>query len=1087
MQEELFNSNFDFLHQEFSLLARLCQEAELYVHSDPGAALFKLRQFGEQLTVFLMDIHQLRRPYQDDFHNRLLSLRDDQVLPRRILDLLFTIKSKGNKAVHQVKASEGEATGALLACFTISKWFTSTYGEGDYPELMELRFSPPPKVDLVERLKEFQEGKRKAEEEAAELKQKYERLSKPQVDELKAKAYRIADQLELTEKETRAIIDEQLREVGWEADTENLRHAKGARPQKGRNIAIAEWPVGSKSADYALFVGKRLYGIVEAKRRGKQTISDLEQAKIYASLASGRDGAALLGEWRGYKAPFLFSSNSRPYHPQLEAISGTWFLDVRQPDNYPRPLRGWLSPLNLKERFKKDTEQANENLKAEPYDYLTDKEGLSLRYYQIEAIQAVEGKVIHENDNGRRALIAMATGTGKTRTIVGLCYRLIKNKRFKRILFLVDRRILGQQAADSFNDVKVDGLHTFGEIYDIKEIGDKLPELDTKIHFATVQSMVKRILYPSEDSPPPAVGTYDCIIVDEAHRGYVLDREMDEEEIEFKDQLDFIGKYKMVLDYFDAFRVGLTATPALHTSQIFGKPVYRYPYQQAVIDGFLIDHEPPINIKTRLSEEGIVWEKGSKPKVLDRESNKILELDELEDEMRIEVEGFNKLVITENFNRVVIQELVKYLDPVYSEEKTLIFAATDEHADMVVRMLKEEFKNAGVAVDDDAIMKITGSVYNPSLQVRKYRNERFPNIVVTVDLLTTGVDVHEICNLVFLRRVRSRILYEQMLGRATRRCDRIGKEIFKIFDAVRLYEALQEVSEMRPVAANPKTTFEQLANEMGAVDKEEAIEKKINELVAKLHRKKVILGKREKQLEEFKQLSEGKTPDEYIEALRAQSPKEAARQIQSQARLLQFLDRVKPSPRKQLISEHEDVVMDVSVGYGKGQKPEDYLDSFKHFLQDNRNKIAAIDIICSRPKELTRQSLKELQQILAEQGYTYSQIRKAWKDAKNEDIAADIIAYIRSSALGRSLETPEERVKRAMSKLKASRPWTQVQLNWLKRIEDKLLEEIFLDEEFFEKEPFKSDGGYRQLNKIFRNELDLVIQSINDNLYSESA
>lgn len=266
--------------------------------------------------------------------------------------------------------------------------------------------------------------------------------------------------------------------------------------------------------------------------------------------------------------------------------------------------------------------------------------------------------------------------------------------------------------------------------------------------------MVKRILYSDNEQEKIPVDAYDCIIIDEAHRGYLMDKEIDEEDFSFKDQRDYISKYRMVVDYFDAYAIGLTATPALHTKEIFGSPIYTYSYREAVVDGFLADHDPPFIIKTKLGEEGIKWEKGEKLKGYDKETNTIIELSELEDELEIDIAGFNKLVITENFNRTVIKELVKHLDP-EGEEKTLIFAATDEHADRVVQFLKEEFVTMGVDIPDDAIQKITGKSYDPEEQVKRYKNEKYPNVAVTVDLLTTGIDVPPICNLVFLRRVKS--------------------------------------------------------------------------------------------------------------------------------------------------------------------------------------------------------------------------------------------------------------------------------------------------------------------------------------------
>ena len=161
----------------------------------------------------------------------------------------------------------------------------------------------------------------------------------------------------------------------------------------------------------------------------------------------------------------------------------------------------------------------------------------------------------------------------------------------------------------------------------------------------------------------PTIDTYDCIIIDEAHRGYILDKEMTQDEIEIKNEEDYLSKYKMVLDYFDAYKIGMTATPALHTLQLFGNPIYRYSYRQAVLEGYLIDFEPPYTLTTKLSDGGIVWQQGDRPLVYDHETQELNRLDKLADELKIDIEGFNKDVITDEFNRVVCRELVKHLAP----------------------------------------------------------------------------------------------------------------------------------------------------------------------------------------------------------------------------------------------------------------------------------------------------------------------------------------------------------------------------------------------------------------------------------------
>jgi type I restriction enzyme R subunit len=1078
-------SNFLFLQKEYPLLANIGQSAEYYLHSESLFCLIKLRLWGEKLSELISEIHGLETSGYGNFANRLKTLAYEGILPTRISDLLYAVKEKGNKAVHENKGSKEDALALLQACFNIAKWFSQVYST-DPKVAANLSFQLPPANDARHALHLLEQDYQDLEDKFNNLLAEHEitTLDKSKADKLKTLSAKVAEGIELSEAETREIIDRQIRQSGWEADTNNIRYSKGTRPEKGKCLAIAEWPIGKLKADYAFFIGLELYAIAEAKKNAKDIISDLGQAKIYSKAAEGKFEAILLkSNWKEYKVPFMFAANGREFNTAIETKSGIWFLDGRSQYNHPRPLRGWYSPQGLQDLLNRNEDEANKSLVEEPLDYLTDKSGLNLRQYQLNAIEAVETE-IRNPENEKRALVAMATGTGKTRTIIGLCYRLLKSKRFKRMLFLVDRSILGKQAADSFKDVRIDDLLAFASIYDIADLKDKKPDIDTKLHFATVQGMVKRIYYSSKESHIPPVDTYDCIIIDEAHRGYTLDKEMEEEEVSFKDQKDFLSKYKMVLDYFDAFRIGLTATPALHTTEIFGHPVYRYSYRQAVIDGFLIDHEPPINIKTKLNEEGITWVKGEKPNVWNSETKNLEELDELADEITLEVEKFNKAVITENFNKTVAGYLVQELDP-DGMEKTLVFAATDQHADLVVKVLKKAFRDIGVMVDDDAILKITGNTYNPQELVTKFKNERLPNIVVTVDLLSTGIDVPEICNLVFLRRVKSRILYEQMLGRATRRADHINKEVFRIFDAVRIYEALAPYTDMKPVVAQPKISFEQLIEELDKIKKEERQKVQIEQILAKLHRNKAkIQGKNE---EAFLTLTDGKEPNEYIDMLKGMDTGSAMKQVQKDMVLYKLLDEMKGAPVLQFFSDHPDEYRGIERGYGKAIQPDDYIESFRQFIFDNREKNDILKLLCTRPSALTRKELKNLMLELDLEGYSATQLNTAWKESKNEDMAADIISYIRALALGTKLISHEMRIRQAMRKVREGKIWTKIQSGWLDRFEKQLLSESIIDKESLESEPFKSEGGYDRLNKIFELELDNILIKINENLYADAA
>src|SRR5690606_1574094 len=230
----------------------------------------------------------------------------------------------------------------------------------------------------------------------------------------------------------------------------------------------------------------------------------------------------------------------------------------------------------------------------------------------------------------------------------------------------------------------IENLLNFGQIFGIESVwldkkANKGETPAIRVTVATVQAMVRRIFDDGDKINSPQVDDYDCIVVDEAHRGYGLDQELSESEMALadygiRDQRDYVSKYRRVLEHFDAVKIGLTATPAKHTAQIFGKPVFRYTYREAVIDGHLIDHEPPINFVTRLSEAGIHFDKGEQVQLFDP-GTVTIDLVEMEDEVNLEVESFNKKVLNKEFNRVVCEELVKYIDPGLPE-KTLVFAAT---------------------------------------------------------------------------------------------------------------------------------------------------------------------------------------------------------------------------------------------------------------------------------------------------------------------------------------------------------------------------------------------------------------------------
>lgn len=1120
-------------------MLKLASQAERFCFEEPSLCLVRLRQLVEAMAV---DAVSATGGFPKDVVNfdlltgiRLLEQRN--AMGRETAQVFHHLRQTGNRAVHEDFGTQSDALHALKLGLHAAVWFHRTLGS---PSFKARVFVPPPTPQnagdaLANELEELRaklaaatnevqaatstaaeqvELRRKAEADAAKAYADLQvALDLAEESEAKLEAARfefaavmqkappaLAAQVqqtlafaaqadaalskELDEADTRLLIDGQLRDAGWEVDSAALRYSLGARPEHGKSKAIAEWPTASGPVDYVLFVGLVAVAVVEAKKRAKDIPGVIAQAKRYArdlhlnSHASPPPG----GPWGDFRVPFMFATNGRPFLRQLETKSGIWILDGRLKTNLPRPLNGWWTPDGLVELLKLDAKKANSELRETPIDLP------GLRYYQIDAIESVEKAIA---DGKRDMLLAMATGTGKTRTCLSLLYRLVRAKRFRRVLFLVDRTELGTQAGDAFRDVKLEGLQSFSEIYDVKEIGDVRPETETRVHISTVQGMVKRLLFPEEGAPPFPVDSYDCVVVDECHRGYILDRELSEKEIGFVSEQDYQSKYRRVLDHFDAVRIGLTATPALHTSEIFGQPIYTYSYRQAVIDGFLIDHEPPHRLVTDLNQDGINWKVGEEVKRLNPVTGQI-DLSKTPDEIQMDVEKFNSEVITEPFNQTVCNELARHLDP-RLPGKTLIFAVKDDHADLIVKLLSEALAIRYGPIHQDTVAKITGASDKPSLLVRRFKNEELPKIGVTVDLLSTGIDVPAIVNIVFVRRVKSRILYEQMLGRATRLCpDLFGpgedKEVFHIFDAVDLYKTLQNFTDMKPVVTDPQLSIRQVVDALiAAKDDPNSRQHFHEELLAKLNRKRSVLRDHEEQLK-FRTKQDSKT---FLARLRAGGAETTIKVFTELPGLADFIDSLRKKGARPgvLISEHPDQLRGVERGYGASKKPEDYLESFDAWIRDNMNKLPSLLVLTQRPRELTRAQLKEVALALDEAGFSYQNVRTAWREARNEDIAAGIIGFVRAQALGSPLVPYEERVDRALRRILATKryAWTAPQRKWLERIAKQLKKEVVVDRSALNEGRFRDVGGFDAINPTFDGKLAELLADMQEEIWNDAA
>lgn len=570
-------------------------------------------------------------------------------------------------------------------------------------------------------------------------------------------------------------IDQMLKADGW-----TIIHISKVKDFSVlSHHAVEEFPTANGPADYALFVNGKLLGVVEAKKLDVGAQNVLEQAKRYSKGA-----VKTIGEWNQYRIPFLYSSNGELiYH-----------IDVIDSKNLSRQIFRFHTPGALEYFFDNRKDKALQWLNEKPIAIP------GLRDYQERAIAEYEKKLAE----GRRLmLLAMATGTGKTFTTVNLVYRMLASGYARRILFLVDRKSLAAQAVTAFASYDTPRKIKFkdeyemysqrfrkedfeGENYDPTVLPNAyLTDPDaskTFLYICTIQRMAINLYGKAgafnedeesdedEDLLSIPSHAFDLIIADECHRGYTSKE---------------TNVWRNVLNHFDAIKVGLTATPASHTVGYFGKPIFNYPLQQAIDEGYLVDYDA-VAINSNVLMNGAFLKEGEQVGMIDTATGREV-IDQLEDERAFTSAEIEEKITAPDTNQKIVDELKKYAEEFEVQygrfPKTLIFASNDipmiSHADRLVKICKETF-NRG----DDFVAKITGSptVDRPLKKIKEFRNRPNPKIVVTVDMLSTGVDIPALEFIVFLRPVKSRILWEQMLGRGTRKCIDIDKTHFVIFD-----------------------------------------------------------------------------------------------------------------------------------------------------------------------------------------------------------------------------------------------------------------------------------------------------------------
>ncbi|WP_171653859.1 DEAD/DEAH box helicase family protein [Paenibacillus foliorum] len=743
-------SNFKFLSVKWPVLANLGEIAERNLHHDPNTTIFKLRLYGEQLVGAIFAYEGKQEPRPNNQVTKINFLYSCGIIPEAIYNFLNDIRKKGNEAAHEGHDSKQDATDLLRATLQLSIWFFRTYEDDQF---QPLTFIEPIKVQSSTELKKQLDDLTTSNTHQINLlKEKLDELrlrevSKEETILRRARSIVALSAIRLTEKDSRKLIGEQLTKLGWFCPEES--YSQGARPTEGINSAIAKWPLNDKyMADYALFLGTKLVAFIDTKSQGRDPYSQLGRIIKNATNVIRRDTEDFVTLNNDNLIPFVFAANGL-----LKINSGIWFYDTRKNTNIPRIISSWYSPQGFIDLLRVDKDLSVKRLEHESIDYLSD-----FRDYQIKAIKKIEEALLESRNN---LLVNMASGTGMTRMAVGLIYRLLKTEIFKRILFLVDRISVGHKAYEAFRETKLEGNFNLTDIYNIECFDSRNFDLKTRVSIETVQSIVRNLENPNSVF---SVDTYDCIVIDGLYWSGELDNDLSYINSMFINKEDYQGKYMSAFDYFDATKIVLTTNSEKNLEYLFGEPVFTYLYENAISDGHLLGY--------KVTKMGLLSEQ--------KYGKGFLTVEEVQ---------LDKLILTEKFVRSVMVELIEHIDPL-SNKKTIVFASSNDHAELIVNILRELLVNKYENLDKNTVVQITSSVDDVQQKIRLFENERLPNIAVSVDILTIGINVPEVCNLVFLRQVKSKMLFENMLLRASRLSFKIDKQYYNVFDAVGVFETL---------------------------------------------------------------------------------------------------------------------------------------------------------------------------------------------------------------------------------------------------------------------------------------------------------
>ena len=908
------------------------------------------------------------------------------------------------------------------------------------------------------------------------------------------------------EQKARETIDQRLAQSGW-----ILQDMRQLNPVAGPGVAVREFPTSTGPVDYTLFVDGTPVGVVEAKADEKgQDITTVEgQSSRYA-------GSTFKWVKTGYTIRFAYEATSKL----------TRFTDYADQKYRSRPIFSFHRPESLRALLKTDDTIRNNMKHFPPFDTT------GFRSCQITAIQNLERSFA---ENRPRALVQMATGAGKTFTAITAVYRLLKYAKINRVLFLVDTKSLGEQAEREFLAYRPnDDNRSFSEIYGVRRLKSSYIPQDVQVCISTIQRMysilkgeeldesaeetsfnemttaerqaAKEVVYNAKYPPE----FFDCIIIDECHRS-------------------IYNVWQQVLDYFDAFLVGLTATPDKRTFAFFEENVVsEYSREQAIIDGVNVG-EDIFLIETQVTQSGahIMKQLIECRNRLSREKR----WKQLDEDVNYVPTQLDRDIVNPSQIRMVIrtfrENLFTTLFPRRREvPKTLIFAKTDSHADDIIQIVRKEFGEG-----NEFCQKITYAADNPEQILSDFRNNYNPRIAVTVDMIATGTDVKPIECLIFMRDVRSKNYFEQMKGRGTRVLGKDdlqkvtpsateNKDHFVIVDAVGVTKSKK--SETRTLERKPSVSMKELMLNvaLGARDADTLTSLanrviRLNSQMSPSERREFaqVVGLPANQLAEnllnafdedaLTAQAQGKfqthTPtEEQLQAVQREAASQAAAPF-CRPEVRDFIENVRRSHEQIIDNTNPDTLLFAGFDTQKEETADRVIRTFHEFIEENKDEIIALRILYSqtyRDRPMTIEKLKALYQKLRGKGVTIERLWDCYVIKKPDKVKgsstlrqlADLVSMIRfEMGQADSLQPFADKVNYNFQQWTFRRNagavhFTPEQMEWLQLVKDHIATSLSIQTEDLDLSPFDRKGGLGRFYEVFGEQYEAILTEMNREL-----